>query len=501
MCNLSRRRFLGAAGAGLLLHRFLTSPLSLRARGSQSSPSRPNILVIVTDDQRFDALGCAGNRIVQTPNLDALAADGTFFVNAFVTSSICMASRASIFTGLYESRHGCNFNTADLDPQLWAQSYPVLLRKAGYRTGFIGKFGLAVQPGTDTGTTGRYRRGWHELKNLPVADFDFWAGFAGQGTYFPQGRTGPHLSSLMAEQAIKFLQSQPADRPFCLSISFKAPHAPLTPDPAYQQLYHHQHIPTPRTAQWKYFELLPQCVKDSHAHAAGRGYWQRFYGTAERYQNSMKNYYRLVTGLDAAIGKIRQALKQLRLDHNTVILFTSDNGFLSGEHMLGGKELLYEPSIRVPMIIYDPRVDRRCRGQRRSELVLNIDIAPTVLSLAQIEPPTQMQGRDLSPLFWGRRQSWRDDFFCENRFRLAGSQPYPMCQGVRSRRFKYIRYSDPEPVVEELFDLINDPDERNNLVGDERYRRQLQQMRRRCRQLQQIARGRTNESIESSSVS
>jgi len=465
------------------------------ARAKFNQKSKPNIILLLTDDQRWDALGCAGNPIVQTPQIDELAREGVRFTNAFVTSSICAASRASIFTGTYERFHGCNFNTGPLSQTHFEQSYPVLLRHAGYRTGFIGKFGVALGPHPPE----RSYEDWdcklwvkYEAK-LPINQFDVWHGFKGQGDFFPEGKSGRHLTEIMASQAIEFLKGCSHDQPFCLSISFKAPHSPFEPDPAFDDLYADANIPLPRTADWKYFDRLPDCVKTGNAHAHGYGYWQRRYGTPELYQQTMKQYYRLITGVDTAVGKIRQALKTLHLEHNTVIIFLSDNGDLQSDHMLGGKELLYEESIRIPLIIYDPRLDQHERNRQCPELTLNLDMAPTILSLAGCPVPKTIQGRSLLPLVNNNNKiPWREDFFCENRFCFdtpTNKQHYPMIEGIRTKKWKYILYSNQTPIVEELFDLETDPHEIENLASAKKYQRILHKLRKRCKEMLQHAAG------------
>jgi len=416
--------------------------------------------------------------------MDNLAAEGCLFENAFVTTAICMASRASIFTGLYERKHDCNFNTGDLNPAFWKQSYPVMLRDADYYTGFIGKFGFAV---TDEPREHNMRSTvWHDINNLPTGDFDAWYGFAGQGTYFPEGKDGRHLTQIMTDQAIEFLANTPQEKPFCLSISFKAPHAPFTPDPAYNTLYENDRISVPATGYKEFFDRLPKFLQESHAHIskANNGYWLRRYSTPALYQDTMKKYYRLVTGVDAAIGNIRRELQKLALDKNTIIILMGDNGEFESEHLLGGKALLREESIRVPLIIYDPRLPAEQRGKRLKELALNIDIAPTLLSLAGVNMPDIIQGRSLMPLVIGRHTEWRQDFFCENNFMLDernnSPQYYPMCEAVRTDRWKYIRYTDQQPVYEELYDLEKDPHEITNLAYNPVFSDTLTKLRKRC---------------------
>lgn len=444
------------------------------ARWRVASAAKPNVVFFLTDDQRWDALGCAGNRIIKTPEMDRLAAEGTLFSNAFVTSSICAASRASIFTGAYERFHHCNFNTGILQRPLLEKSYPLLLRQAGYYTGFIGKYGVGD--------------GKRDIEGREV--FDRWFGFYGQGAYFPKEHPGKHLTEVMAEQAREFLAGAPADRPFCLQVSFKAPHSGkgylgYEPEPALGELYADVAIPYPPTARQEYFDALPEFLRASNART---NYWQQRYGTPEQYQAVMKDYYRLITGADRAIGRIRAELARRGLAENTVIVFLSDNGDMTGDYMLGGKQLLYDASLRVPLIVYDPRVAQSARGQKRTELALNIDIAPTLLDLAGATQPLTMQGRSLMPLVRGQQAPWREDFFCENNFRQR-DQDYPMIEGVRTTQWKYVRYPEMKPVYEQLFQLDHDPLEVHDLARDPVFAAKLSELRQRCAELCAVAAG------------
>lgn len=425
---------------------------------------RPNVIVLVTDDQRFDTLGCMGNKIIQTPHLDALARQGVVFDNAFVTTSICAISRASIFSGQYARRHGIvNFATM-FAPEAWANTYPMLLKRAGYRTGFIGKFGVGG--------------------DLPAKDFDYWAGFPGQGRFYAKADTGfrQHLNRTMSAQALEFLGGCRADQPFCLSLSFKAAHAQdgeeweYPYELKYKDLYADVTIPPPPTATAEHFARLPKFLQESEGHRR----WQPRFSTPEKYQRHVKDYYRLLTGMDAVVGDIVADLGRRGLADNTVILFTSDNGYYLGDYGLADKWFMHEPSIRVPLLIYDPRLPADQRGRRISEMALNIDVAPTVLELAGIDPPAAMQGRSLVALIGHQTVDWRTDFFYEHSF---VHKLIPQSEGVRTERWKYVRYVGQEPVVEELYDLKSDPLEEHNLSAAVEHAEQLAALRSRWQQL------------------
>ncbi len=425
---------------------------------------RPNIIVLVTDDQRAGTMGCAGNPIIKTPNMDALANDGVMFTNAFVTTSICASSRASIFSGQWTSRHGIKGFATHFTPEALAQTYPMVLRDAGYRTGFIGKYGVGPK------------------RDLPVEKYDYWRGFPGQGRYENKDENGDyiHMTRRMGNQAVEFLQGCSQDQPFCLSVSFKAPHCQdgdprqFIPDPVYDDLYKDVTIPKPETADPKYFNALPPFLQDSEA----RNRWQIRFADDEMYQRSVKNYYRLITGVDTAIGRIRDLLKEKGLADNTVIMLIGDNGFYLGEYGLAGKWFPHEKSIRVPLFVYDPRAPKARWGRKLEQMALNVDIAPTVLDLAGVDAPEVMQGRSLAPLLQGKHPKWRTEFYYEHPFE---HQAIAKSEAVRTKRWKYMRY--PQYDHEELYDLKNDPDEVENLAGEAKHAKTLESLRRRCNEL------------------
>ena len=441
----TRRRFLRTAVTGAL--GVAAFPHLLRAQAGAGK--RPNIIFLLADDQRADTLGCMGNPVIQTPNLDALAGDGVLFRNAFVTTSICCTSRASILSGQYASRHGIESFSKSFRGEALRQTYPALFHAAGYRTGFIGKYGVG---------------------NTPKEMLDFDRTFAGQGTYMHKhSGKDVHLTELMGLQADEFFEGADADRPFCLSVSFKAPHVQNTneflPDPKYQDLYSDVQFNRPPTAG-TYEEKFPDAFRENNE---GRNRWEVRFGTDAKFRDSVRKYYRLITGIDAAVGHIRTTLERRGLADNTIIVYSSDNGFYLSEYGLAGKWWGHDVSARVPLIVYDPRKPATQRGLQRNELALNIDIAPTLLSQAGIEIPARMQGVDLSPLCTsGTTPEWRHDFFYENHFE-PGKVRIPKTEGVRSQRFKYLRYPGLDPLFEELYDLHVDPTEANNLANDERY--------------------------------
>ncbi|MCC6363253.1 MAG: sulfatase [Bryobacterales bacterium] len=443
---MNRRQFLSAACG---------APALLRAQSK-----RPNILFLLGDDHRWDALGCMGDPLVKTPHIDALSSRGVTFTRNFVTTAICVTSRASIFTGLYAHTHRILEFRNSFSPELWTRTYPMLLRRAGYRTGFIGKFGI------DGG-------------KAPAEDFDYWRGFLGQGHYFPKKDGKTHLTAIQGDQMIEFLQGSKPDQPFCLSVSFKAPHVQdedprqFLYDPRDEAMYQDVRIPLPQTAAPRYIEQLPLSVQRSE----GRRRWAVRFSTPRLYQESVKGYYRLISGVDRQVGRVVEELRRLGLAGNTIIIYTGDNGFYLSEHGLAGKWLMHEESIRTPLIMYDPRLDKDKRGRQASQMVLNIDLAPTMLDMAGVQPPVSMQGRSLVPLVSGTAPRWRSEFFYEHHFRNNGW--IPSTEGVRTNRYKYTKYTDEPGIVEELYDLEVDMQEETNLAEVPKYRPRLDALRAR----------------------
>ncbi|MBI5706115.1 MAG: sulfatase [Armatimonadetes bacterium] len=450
--------------------------LALYALGISSAPMRPsakplNFLILLTDDQRYDAAGYLGHPFLKTPNLDRLATQGVRFPNSFVTTPICAASRASILTGCFERRHGYTFGTHPLGAQLCETSYPSLMRGVGYRTGLIGKFGIAVEKGQGAKMFDLLSPiGYPFLRELPSGEIR-------------------HIDQIATDRAIEFLQKQPAQQPFCLSVSFNSPHAEdgslenLYPWPkTVDGLYDDAAIPTPTPAEEKQFQAEPEFLRKSMNRI--RWYWQ--FDTPNKYVKNVRAYYRMISGVDHEIGRLTDELERLHLADNTIIVFMSDNGYLLGERGFSGKWVHYEESLRVPLLIVDPRMPASRRGKSAEQLALNIDVAPTLLELAGQKVPKECQGRSLAPLVRGERPRWRRDFFCEHLF----VNPYiPKWEGVRGERYVYARYFEQKPPYEFLHDLKTDPKELTNLAIDPKQAGVLTRMRRRLEELRSAAGG------------
>ncbi len=435
---MNRREFFAAGSAAL-------SACSQADPEPQTPARPPNILFLLTDDQRWDTIGAMGNSFVTTPHMDRLARDGVMFRNNFVTTSICAVSRASFFTGLYARCHGIHgFGTA-LSPEQHAYSYPVRLKEAGYRTGFIGKYG--VGRADDVQTAAGY--------------YDFFEGFPGQGQYMVEGRD--HMTKHLGNQAVEFLDGCSDAQPWNLSVSFKAAHvqdnvAPyFINDPEYDDVYADVELPPLPHADGAYYDSLPAYLKDSE----NRVRWERRFGTPEKWEESVKRYHRLVYGIDVQIGRLFGELENRGLLDNTVVILVGDNGFYLGERGFAGKWYMHEESIRTPLIVSDPRRPNT-HNSVRDEMTLNIDVSPTILSLAGLEIPASMNGRDLNPLVDGASPAWRKEWFYEHLFEHP---KIPQSEGVRTDDWKYFEFLDVDPPHEEMYDLAADPGEVHNLAA------------------------------------
>ena len=453
----NRRELLRSAvsGFGLVSLGYTLNSCSSRGR-------KPNIIFLFTDDQRYDALSCAGNPIIQTPNMDWLAQNGIRFENAFVTTPICAASRASVFTGLYERMHGYTFTKPPIRREYCDLSYPIQLRKAGYRTGFVGKFGVKVSDGVEDEWFDYYR---------PSA-FPYFKDINGKKQ---------HLTDINMDRALDFIRDTGPEQSFCLSLSTWAPHAHDNEKQQYfwpsacDDLYRDAVIPPPVLGEPSFFESLPDFVKKS----MNRERWVWRFDTPEKYQEMVKGYYRMISGIDMALGRLLNELKLLGRHKDTIIILMSDNGYFLGERGFAGKWTMHDLSIRVPLIIYDPRMASARRGKIDSSFVLNIDIAPTLLDLAGLPIPEQMQGRSLAPILNGSMFNPRKQILTEHLWDLP---EIPQTESVRTERWKYIRYPQHQE-FEELYDLQHDPIEKNNLAFDKKYSEILAKLKRTCDQL------------------
>ena len=442
----------------------LVAVLAVSTRGDD----RPNIIFLMADDQCTYSLGCYGTPGVQTPNLDLLARDGVVFDNHYDTTAICMGSRANVMTGMYEYKTGCNFDHGPLLKGQWSRSYPRMLREAGYTTALAGKFGFEVAdaPGGK--------------KRLPENDFDRWGGGPGQTSYETRKNKSmahyadeyPHSTRSYGAFGRDFIRdAAKQSKPFCLSISFKAPHRPVSPDPKFDEVYAGKSFTKPGNFGR---EKGTHFSKQSRQ---GRQYarfieWK--YDTD--YDGVMAKYHQQVFGIDVAVGMIRDTLNECRVAEKTVIIYTSDNGFLCGSHGYGSKVLPYEEASRVPLIIYDPRSANSGKRLRCDALTGNIDFAPTMLDFAGMDQPKNMDGRSLLSLYDNPKNTIRESLLLIN---VWGPAEVHSLSVVR-KDWKYIFWSYAESgfnETEELYNTSKDPLELHNVAADHTHQNELETMR------------------------
>jgi len=423
-------------------------------RGTQP---RPNFVIMMTDDQRADAMSCAGHPFLRTPNMDRIAREGIRFRNAFVTNSLCAPSRATLLTGVYSHVHGVIDNKdRRIPPEL--PILPDLLRSAGYEVAFCGKS--------------------HVSGALRDRHWDYYFGFRGQGRYLEpiiaEGATGSdtvyhgYMDDVVTDHAVQWLRRR-HDRPFCLFLWFKAPHRSWTRAPRHPALFADARVTPP--ASW--LDSLSGYPGKPKAFAEA----DNKFGNASDvmdFEKVVKDYCATITAVDENIGRVLGALTETGVLDDTVVLHTSDNGFFLGEWRLYDKRLMHEPSIRVPWVMRYPRRIRP--GSASAGMVLNVDIAPTVLDLAGVRAPGHLQGRSVAPLLSGRAAGWRRDWYYEY-FEYPAVHSVRKHRGVRTERHKLIHYYEP-PEEWEMYDLVADPGEERNLAehpGCRSLRRRLTQ--------------------------
>lgn len=427
-----RRDFLRAGAGGLAAW-----ALSRRADAARSEQP-PNIILILSDNHRADAMACAGHPFVETPNLDRLAREGVRFTNAFCTTPLCSPARASFLTGLYGWRHGVKNNTTS---SRWDEGHVTFLEllreRAGYATAFIGKWHMPV--------SGLPRlRGVDHFTTFLVND--------GQGKYFDcplivdgheELSRRSYLTEELTDRAIAFIE-EVAARPFCLYLSHKAAHYPWSPAPDIEGRYADQPVRLPMGAsRWTGF-------------VDG----QIWGGFDRSIPSAYRSYMETVTSLDREIGRLWASIEERGLDDRTIIVYASDNGFLFGEH--GKVELRWplEEVLRIPLLVRDPR-HSALSGRTAEQMALNIDVAPTILAWAGVSAPGEMQGMSLLPALESQEAPGRKAWLVENWREF----PYrtPTYQGVRTERWLYVEYEDPFPPT--LHDLRSDPGQHKDLFG------------------------------------
>jgi arylsulfatase len=432
-----------------------------RGSDEQSNVHPPlNVLLLYADDWAMKTLGILSDH-VKTPYLDQLARSGMLFTDNCVTTSICWISRATLLTGQYASVHGQDRIMSEkiFGNHVWNQTLFYILKEHGYYTGLVGK--------------------WHApgIKHRMKEAFSQVRSYQGKHKIL-RGNETKHVTALNKEDSLWFLQTRPRDKPFALWVSFFATHAqdhkpfPHSWEPMDESMsmyYANETLPVPKTNTQKHWEDLPWFLHD--VNEGRRRYVNRF-DTPDRFQVSMKNLLRMATEVDQVCGELIQELKQQGVYNNTLIIFTTDNGMLHGEHGMSDKWYAFEESIKVPLIVHDPRMPSNMHGKTNGDFTLSIDLAPTILSAAQIPVPSGMQGRDISPLYMkeaaSASASWRQDFFYE--WTQGGPDAVhhprliPAVFALVKKGYKYVYW--PQSQYEQLFDNARDPFEENDIYND-----------------------------------
>ena len=449
---------------------------------AEKNDKKPNYLFILVDDQPHDAVGFSERYpFLKTPNIDKLASEGVNVKNFFVTQSICSPSRASFLTGTYPHIHGVNQNNKYVDPDWDTYApYSVHLQKNGYETAHIGKIHMA------------HKRGKKHIR----PGFNYWFSFIGQGQYFNpnvndngiETQEEGYITDILTKKTIDWLvNKRDSNKPFSLNLWHKA--------------VHEKHLPAPRHKDLFKNEKLPEPPHDTHKETfKGKPEWQRRKTFGFKWKkgdiipaelkekkwpiNKYKNMQllRSLIAVDESLGKVIEALEKIGELENTVIIYSSDNGYFMGEHTFKDKRLAYENSIRVPMIIRYPRLIKE--STEIDEQCLNIDLAPTILELAGIDKPNYMQGESMLDIITGKKNSkWRKSILFE--YYVDDAWPYagPDQLAVRTNQFKLVD-NFLENDIDELYDLINDPGEMNNLINDEEYETIELELRNESKRLQ-----------------
>ena len=434
----------------------------------------PNVLFILCDDLRPDALGCYGSKHVKTPNIDALAKGGVRFANAFCTTSLCSPSRASILTGVYAHRHGVRDNFTELPTSL--PHWPGRLRESGSATAYFGKLHM------------------DETNDAPRPGFDWFVTHKGQGKYFdtewrvnglrnetPKG----YYTHVVTDYALDWLKQRTPGRPWAMCIGQKAPHSFYFPEAKYSNAFSRVRVPYPKSA----FELddkpdwIKQRLNTWHGIYGPLFEWRKQFPDArpeavKDFENMVRAYWGTVLSVDDSVGRLVAFLKETGQFDNTIIVFMGDNGLLEGEHGMVDKRTMHEPSIRIPIIARGPGLPkgRVVKGQ-----VLAMDTAPSLVELCGAPALSDIKGRSWRALADGKDPAWRTAWFYE--YNYEKQFPYtPNIRGLRTDDWKLVRYppgdGSPDKHMAELYHLRKDPGERRNLANDPKHaakRRELEQ--------------------------
>lgn len=427
--------------------------------------NKMNVVFILSDDHRYDFMGFTGKLPwLKTPNMDKMANEGAVFKNAFVTTSLCSPSRASILTGQFSHVHTIVDNAAPEPKNL--VYFPQYLQQNGYQTSFFGK--------------------WHmgDESDNPRPGFDHWESFRGQGQYYNpnlningqrvQYKDSTYITDLLTEHATQWLDKRDKKKPFFLYLSHKAVHSPVSPAKRHVGMYKNNKYALPPT----YYQTInddykalkwPEWVKQQRYSWHGVDF---IYHTHQNIEETVQTYCETLMGVDESIGSVLDYLKKNGLEDNTMVIYMGDNGFSWGEHGLIDKRHFYEESVKVPFLVYAPKLFKG--GQAIEKMIQNVDIAPTILALAGLKKPDYMPGKSLVQLLKGDTTDWRKKIFYE----YYWEYDFPMTPtmfGVRTDKYKYIRYNGIWD-QNELYDLENDPNEITNLIEKPEYQALTKQL-------------------------
>ena len=451
--------------------------ISRRSSGA-ASDSRPNIVFILVEDLRWDELGCAGHPYIKTPNIDRIAREGAMFRNAFMTTPLCSPSRASFLTGQYAHANGITDNVDRSAASHKLVTFPLLLHQSGYETAFVGK--------------------WHMGNDdTPRPGFDRWVSFKGQGAYYDPDinedgksvKPAGYITDLLNGYAVEFIKRR-RDKPFLVYLAHKAIHPEVTQnnDGSVNLADSEKFMPAERHKNLYAGKTVPRRPNAMRA-PVGKPALERRIGelpplgaaTGTR-DEAILGRQRSLSAIEEGVGEILSALKETGQLDNTLIVFTSDNGYFYGEHGLSvERRLAYEESIRMPLLVRYPRLIKA--GTAPDEIALNIDLAPTLLSVAGASVPGDMQGRSLAPLLKGEKVKWRDSFLIE----YYSDRVFPRMErmgykAARNGRWKYIHYLELEG-MDELYDLKTDPYEMKNLINHPGAKKALREMKQEMERL------------------
>jgi len=471
---MNRREFLQRMGLGAA-----AAALAGCDERTGAKADRPNVVFILTDDQRWDQMSCAGHPFLKTPHLDRIAAEGAHFLNAFVTTSLCSPSRASFLSGLYAHTHGVTNNFTDYPSKM--TSWPMRLHEEGYETAYIGK--------------------WHmgEKDDRKRPGFDYWVSHAGQGKYFDntwnvngtRKVVKGYYTTRVTDMAIAWLKGGRTKKPFVLIVGHKAAHTPFTPEPKYAHVFDGVDVQYPKSA----FRLEGKGKWVVERLATWHGIYGPIYGFREKFPDttpgSVKDFARFVRSytatmksIDDSVGRIYQALREIGELDNTLLVFAGDNGMFLGEHGMTDKRTMHEESIRVPMLARYPKLVKP--GTKVAGQVLNIDLAPSVLDVCGARPLKGIHGMSFRKLLAGDAKGWRTAWYYE--YNYEKQFPYtPNVRGVRTDEWKYIHYphgdGKPDRHKAELYNIKNDPGESKNLIDDPASRDVVQKLRKELHRL------------------